>query len=73
MTVQGKVASRAPTRTRQAGRKLSMHWLLDESIEVGRHTIAFLAAIISIWVIHLVLDLLLGENALFLIVFPCVT
>jgi hypothetical protein len=65
MNVQGKVASRVPARTRQADRKRSIHGLFDEFFEIGRHTIAFLAAIVSIWCIHLVLELLLGKDAQF--------
>jgi hypothetical protein len=36
-----------------------------EVAEIGQHTLAFVAAISSIWIVHLVLEYLLGEDANF--------
>jgi hypothetical protein len=36
-----------------------------DATEVGRHTVAFIAAIISIWIVHFVLERLLGGDAKF--------
>jgi hypothetical protein len=38
---------------------------LRDATEIGRHTVAFIAAILSIWLVHLVLDWLLGSGAKF--------
>jgi hypothetical protein len=38
---------------------------LKNVTEIGEHTIAFLAAIVSIWIVHLALGYLLGHDATF--------
>ena len=40
-------------------------YLRREAAEIGQHTVAFLAAIFSIWVVHLALGYLLGHDAKF--------
>ncbi len=39
--------------------------LFRDAMEVGRHTIAFIVAILSIWLVHLVLEWSLGKDAQF--------
>lgn len=52
------------TRDEQATRFL-LRSLFTDGAEVAKHTFAFTAAILSIWIVHLLLDLLLGQDAQF--------
>jgi hypothetical protein len=37
--------------------------LLEEPSEIARHTLGLIAALVSIWLVHIVLKYLLGEDA----------
>lgn len=39
--------------------------ILDETVRILEHTLALVAAILSIWCVHLVLEALLGHDAKF--------
>jgi len=48
---------------RTRSHNLSWRNLLEESAEIARHTVGLIAALVSIWMVHLVLKYLLGEEA----------
>lgn len=62
------VAAEGTTANVEKGSAKSQAWLkalLKDPLEIAQHTAAFIASILSIWLVHYVLAILLGGDAKF--------
>ena len=65
MAVPETDAPKVNSLAQPLSRRASALAVLTDAPEIGRHTAAFVCAILSIWVVDLFLSLLLGRDAKF--------
>lgn len=63
--LDGKAMAPPSLATSLKSAKRSVYSTFDEAAEIAQHTVAFIAAILSIWCVHVLLDRLLGVDAKF--------